>query len=195
MALLDIFRSKAEQKTAQNTRRLLSELSKVPDVCDAGLCLQLIEDGVHVNARDWDFGAAYMRALHYAARNGQNEIVSALIDKGADVNATSSPGTPLMIAVRNFHMDIARILLENGADPNYENTFGSPLIYATAYKDPKMTQLLLDHGGKITKKLSKFRRNNWAVDAVCKRAETVQTFKNAAEKGTVKKRKIRRRIL
>jgi len=59
-------------------------------------------------------------ALLLAARQGNVETVTALLDKGADVNQVSegSKTSPLLIATMNGRFDLAMVLLDRGADPN-----------------------------------------------------------------------------
>ncbi len=59
-------------------------------------------------------------ALLLAARQGNVETVTALLDNGADVNQVSegSKTSPLLIATMNGRFDLAKILLDRGADPN-----------------------------------------------------------------------------
>ena len=57
--------------------------------------------------------------LMFAAKGGHHELVSYLISKGANVNASSYFGvTPLMYAVGGNHLETAEVLLEKGADVN-----------------------------------------------------------------------------
>lgn len=56
-------------------------------------------------------------ALHHAARNGDLEIVTQLVNAGADVNAMSDHGHfPLYCAAGHGHVAATRYLVENGAD-------------------------------------------------------------------------------
>ena len=56
-------------------------------------------------------------ALHHATRNGDLEIVEALVGSGADVNVTSDHGHfPLYCAAGHGHVETTRYLVEHGAD-------------------------------------------------------------------------------
>ena len=58
-------------------------------------------------------------ALIWAAAEGHAEVVSELIEAGADFEATLDSGfTPLLFAVRNGHIEVVRILLNAGANLN-----------------------------------------------------------------------------
>ncbi|EMS64799.1 Heat shock protein STI [Triticum urartu] len=50
--------------------------------------------------------------------HGQSEIVKFLLSKGADVDAMSDLGTPLLLAALKGHPSTLKILLQHGADPN-----------------------------------------------------------------------------
>ena len=58
-------------------------------------------------------------ALHFAAERGHDEMVSALLLRGASKDALDFDGrTPLMWAVWNRHLSTVQLLLESGADLN-----------------------------------------------------------------------------
>ncbi len=61
-----------------------------------------------------------MTALLLASRQGNLEVVEALLKQGADVNQVSegSKTSPLLIAAMNGRFDLAKVLLDRGADPN-----------------------------------------------------------------------------
>ena len=69
-------------------------------------------------------------ALHYAARNGQTEILKLLLSNGADVNAKNrkyySSGyedgdiTPLDLANSEEHTEIIELLKKNGGETGQE---------------------------------------------------------------------------
>jgi ankyrin repeat protein len=74
-----------------------------------------------------------MTALHFAAREGHDDSVRALLDGGAGVNVVTGGEQTSVIneAIINGHLDLAKILLERGADPKLANIDGLTPLYAT----------------------------------------------------------------
>jgi uncharacterized protein len=73
-----------------------------------------------------------LSAIMFAARQGHEDIVRALVEHHADVNQ-ADPGdgtTALMIATVNGRFDVAMYLLEHGADPNLVQRNGAAPLYA-----------------------------------------------------------------
>jgi ankyrin repeat protein len=72
-------------------------------------------------------------ALVFAARQGDLESASLLLEHGADVNQQTEGGwTALLTAVQNRYYEMAELLLDHGADPKIQNKGGwSPLYLAT----------------------------------------------------------------
>jgi ankyrin repeat protein len=91
--------------------------------------------------------------LTMAARTNNFEIITALIDAGAEVNRGKEGITPLMVAAYFGHLEAARVLIERGADVKREcktpdrlkNTI-SPVLLAAERKHPAMVKLLWDAG-------------------------------------------------
>ena len=67
--------------------------------------------------------------LHMAASRGREDLVTLLLDRGADVNARqgglSYGRTPFVCALE--HPGVVRILVERGADLNYRDSYGRTL--------------------------------------------------------------------
>lgn len=105
----------------------------------------LIEHGADVDARgkdhDWprwvtseprvkplDDGG--YTPLLYAAREGCEACVAALLDGGANINMTDLWGqTPLLMATLNLHYDTAALLIERGADIKRWDWWGRTALY------------------------------------------------------------------
>jgi ankyrin repeat protein len=80
----------------------------------------LLENGCpleNVNKKD------KMTALHFAASGKHFEIVTLLIEKGADVNAKDGFGNGPLFRAGNCE-EIGVLLMKNGADPDMENNNG-----------------------------------------------------------------------
>jgi len=92
--------------------------------------------------------------LCYAAANeGFDEILSMLIERGADINHQNVNGyTPLMFAVRMNRLSIVKMLQYYGhADVNIRGKYGeTALIFACSHETSiEMVRLLLDEGAMI----------------------------------------------
>ncbi len=89
--------------------------------------------------------------LSWAAQNGSAEIVQALIDSGADLNAADAIGhTALMRATDMDKRDVAAVLLKAKADPNAESQNGDTalsLAIQSGYGD--MVKLLVEGGADV----------------------------------------------
>ena len=78
--------------------------------------------------------AAPYTPVQLASERGNHEIVSALADGGANLNATSTSPyggfTPLGYAIRECHPETVRVLVEKGADPNLK-----PCTYPVTFRE------------------------------------------------------------
>jgi ankyrin repeat protein len=69
--------------------------------------------------------------LLYAARDGCQGCIEALLKGGADIDLPNPDGmTPLMMAIDNSHYESARYLLDHGANPNTWDWWGRTPLYA-----------------------------------------------------------------
>lgn len=77
--------------------------------------LKLLKKGAKVDKNGWT-------PLHYAAANGNNNIVKMLLAHDAFVNAASPNGTtPVMMAAEAGHIYTVKLLYDNGADLTITN--------------------------------------------------------------------------
>jgi ankyrin repeat protein len=97
-------------------------------------------------------------ALVWACRSGRTQVLAALVEAGADVDADPYRGTPLTWAVANGHRETAMWLLDHGAGVDRRSTFGGPthgedltaLHLAAQCGRADLARLLLDRGGDPT---------------------------------------------
>ena len=73
-----------------------------------------------------------MAPLHAAVLVGAKQEIELLLDRKADVNATTDAGqTPLHLAAATGQPRISRVLIEHGANPRSEDKHGkTPIFYA-----------------------------------------------------------------
>lgn len=97
-----------------------------------------------------------MTPLHYAARQGEVEIVKTLIAADADLGARAGgPGhaTPLYLAVRHGNTAVAQLLLNHGADPNEMVDLGdvqaAPIYFAVVADHHDLVDVLLAAGADV----------------------------------------------
>ncbi|GLU07657.1 hypothetical protein SLE2022_246060 [Rubroshorea leprosula] len=86
-------------------------------------------------------------ALHYAADKGPKKLVKLLIMKGAEVDAMTDVGTPLMVAAYNGRKEFLKVLLDNNADPNLISyDLYSPLLVSMIGQSIECFKMLLKAG-------------------------------------------------
>ena len=116
------------------------------------MVLRNLDAGADANARDeWGF-----TPLHFAAAfNDDPDIVSALVDAGANLNARDKEwgASPLHWAAwSNDNPGIIIALLDGGADPNSRDSRDSTPLHAAADQsnNPEIILTLLDSGADLT---------------------------------------------
>ena len=88
--------------------------------------------------------------LQKAAANGDISTVTAMLDKGADINARNVWGhTTLMSAVWSGHTAMVQMLIDKGADVNAKHLHkgATALSYANKKVHTDIMRILLDSGG------------------------------------------------
>ena len=100
-----------------------------------------------------DPNTAYLRhiALHEAADNNRIEIVSLLIDRGAQLDLISPSGhTALHEAVASGHVEIVRLLIDRGSKMDVISERDStPLMIAMNRRKDAIATLLIEKGADI----------------------------------------------
>ena len=111
-----------------------------------------LDAGVDINARDENGSTP----LHWAALEGHKDIVELLINRGAEVNATSEIGgwTPLHMAASKNHIQVVSFLIKKGADEDAKAIIGgwTPLHWAALEGHKDIVELLIKLGANINSK-------------------------------------------
>jgi uncharacterized protein len=118
---------------------------------DVATVKALLKSGADVNAALGDG----VTGLHWAARQGHEELANTLIVAGANVKATTRFGaiTPLHLAAERGAGAIVAALVKAGADANAATATGAtPLMFAAGAGDVASITALLDAGAEIEAK-------------------------------------------
>lgn len=147
---ISVFRSQAPKETAVPQRKAIDFF----DLVATGTPNQVVEAikaGADINTRDPKHGATPVMAASYSNRNP--EVISTLLNAGADVNAQDMSGTtPLMYAVGgNANPDVLTTLLKAGADVNAQEKSGqTPLAQAAEFnQNPEVITVLVKAGADL----------------------------------------------
>ena len=110
----------------------------------------LLEQPLHGRGQRGSRASVVSRPLYAAAEAGHLEMVTLLLDRGADINGAGMHGqTPLFIAAREGRMPVVRLLLQRGADLNARGTAGTSVHGAAGGAAAEILALLLDRGGRV----------------------------------------------
>lgn len=95
-------------------------------------------------------------ALHWAAKEGRDQVVALLIERGADLKATRRDGkNALCIAGESGRTEVAKQLLDAAKAKNIDivnsvdRLGGTPLMWTAALGKPETVQLLLANGATV----------------------------------------------
>ena len=107
----------------------------------------LKEDPSLLNAQDDQL----MTPLNLAAFNGNLEIVSELLERGADLSIGDvDQSQPVHLGAINGSIEVVELLLKKGANVNDKDDNGAtPLSFAAARGNFDMVQYLIDHGADL----------------------------------------------
>ncbi len=113
------------------------------------------QSGEHfANVKTPEEATASLKLLSEKYKVGEENLLSILIKKGADVNLRNSYGTsPLFMAVLANSTQGVRILLEASARPNvlHPKSGGTPLFYAAQKKNLEIVKALIKAKANINK--------------------------------------------
>ncbi|XP_026474601.1 ankyrin repeat domain-containing protein 17-like isoform X4 [Ctenocephalides felis] len=153
-------------------RRLLTEGRSVHETTEDGESLlslacsagyyELAQVLIAMNANVEDRGIkGDCTPIMEAASAGHAQMVTLLIENGADVNAQSSSGnTPLMYGCAGGHDEVVKILLANGANVEDHNENGhTPLMEAASAGHVGVAKILLENGAGINTHSNEFKES------------------------------------
>ncbi|MCJ1384321.1 hypothetical protein MMC17_007437 [Xylographa soralifera] len=101
---------------------------------------------------------ANIENLHWAAEKGHGDVVTFLLDMGADIEAKDDENndTPLMRASRFGHVNVAEILLKRGASIDGGRTDGETILPSAAwFENTGIVNLLLQYGADVDVRLQR----------------------------------------
>lgn len=107
--------------------------------------------------------------LFWASNAGNNNVIKALIKKGADIDYVSAgEGNALVAAAKNNHADSVRLLIESGAAVDIETFLykSTPLLIASYWGSVDAVKVLVENGADIHHKNSS---GNTALHKACEK--------------------------
>lgn len=112
------------------------------------IILMLLTRAVSAHADDCD-------DILNAAKHGDSETLTELLDEGCDVNTKDENGwTPLLLASTKDHVEMVELLLDRSADPELatEKDGKTALMWAVGEENIEIIRLLIDKGADINAK-------------------------------------------
>lgn len=114
---------------------------------DAAAVEKFLKNGMDVNVKN----SSGIYPLHWAAWNGNLDIVKKLVEKQAyiDVMDGYRDETPLSWAAKKGHLEVVKYLVEKGANVNNSDRYKeTPLMDAARYGHDEMVRFLLLNNAK-----------------------------------------------
>ena len=75
--------------------------------------VKLVKHLVHQHGMDVNDNSSKMTPLHWSAKEGQVETVTALLELGASPDTAANEIKPLALAIGGQHVDTARVLIQH----------------------------------------------------------------------------------
>ena len=154
------------------------------DIFTAADMQTMINDGADVNATDY-YGST---PLHLAAMYGKAEVISVLVQAGADINVTTiahngvdfdAGKTPLHKAAFHGNVEVIPVLVQLGADVNAGDNYAqTPLHEATLSGKIEAVPILVKEGADINV-TDKFGRTPLHHAAIFESAEVIPVLVKA----------------
>ncbi|PFX19567.1 putative ankyrin repeat protein [Stylophora pistillata] len=86
------------------------------------------------------------KSLHFAAKNGDPDIIDLILTHVPDIESKTADGTtPLIIAVRFGKLQGVKYLLERGANPLTKDNYGRDFLSHASSRGSEVLDLLLSH--------------------------------------------------
>ena len=106
---------------------------------------------VQQRSKRGEYGELRMTPLHVAARENAHELVVALLEGGADIEATNSDGdTPLHQAALGKAREAASELIARGANVNATDNYGHTPLHVAAWQNAhEIAAELIGHGSDL----------------------------------------------
>jgi len=126
----------------------INDLSGAARSGDADRVKLLLAEGKDPNQPDSN---GRRTPLHWAVRGNHVEVVTALMEGGANPDIGDQAGkTPLEHAAENNMVEMTAMLLEAGADVNKRDLVGgNAVLWAAGLGSPETLKLVVDAGGEI----------------------------------------------
>lgn len=150
------------------------ELISAAENGDMDTVNRIIQEGGDLDILD--SGQDKYTAIHFAAWDGQNEVLKALIDAGAnpDILGTDSR-TPIHLAAANGRTEAVKLLIEAGVDINrrvlqpneyHSEEGGTPLREAVLNQVWPVIELLIQHKADLTCLMEPCANGSYFFDAI-----------------------------
>ena len=148
---LDFGGTATENSPMYTYDEIIDAISRIPDYFialdtkDIKAIQRLVEAGLDPNKRYSDGRTA----LHLAALEGSEDLARTLIEKNADVDASTSEtqSTPLHYAAQSGHIHIVKLLLGHDACIDLGDSFGETALHNSLRADHDDIAILLIHHG------------------------------------------------